>query len=266
MVAIDAASTSTRSTLARSTRTQRLVRAALRRPVRRLWSLQQTGAENVPASAPAILCPNHLSFFDSVVMLVAFDRPVHFIGKADYLDSWRTRWLFPALGMIPIDRDGGGTRAMIALDAAAGVLRGGGLLCIYPEGSRSRDGRLHRGHSGAARLATSVGCPIVPIGLIGTDRVQPTGTVIPRLGPRVTMAIGAPIVAGTEAGTGSGARRPAARALTDEVMRHIAHLSGQEYVAQYTRTARRTPTAPRGRRVPSLRGVPLPHRALAAPG
>lgn len=263
MAAIDAASTSTRSTPLRSTRTQRLVRAALRRPVRRLWSLQQTGAQHVPASTPAILCPNHVSFFDSVVMLVAFDRPVHFIGKADYLDSWRTRWLFPALGMIPIDRDCG-TRAMIALDAAAGVLRGGGLLCIYPEGSRSRDGRLHRGHSGAARLAASVGCPIVPIGLIGTDRVQPTGTVVPRLGPRVTMAIGAPIVAVPEGG--SGARRPAARALTDEVMRHIAHLSGQEYVAQYTRTARRTPTASRGRRVPSLRGVPLPHRALAAPG
>ncbi len=116
-----------------------------------------------------MLCANHLSFFDSILILMSLDRPVYFIGKADYLQSWKTRRLFPAMGMIPIDRDNG-TRAMLALDAAVKVLREGSLLCVFPEGTRSRDGNLHRGYIGAARVATAVGCPILPVGIVGTAR------------------------------------------------------------------------------------------------
>ncbi len=162
---------------------QRAFRTLLRAPVRRLWPWALSGYEAVPENGPAVLCANHLSFFDSVLMIMTIDRPIYFIGKADYLDSWRTRRLFPAMGMIPIDRDSG-TRAMVALDAAADVLRDGALLCVFPEGTRSHDGHLHRGYIGAARVAITVGCPILPVGIVGTARDSatrgapaPTGSV-----------------------------------------------------------------------------------------
>ncbi|CAN0503315.1 unnamed protein product, partial [Phaeothamnion confervicola] len=155
-----------------------MVRAVLRAPVRVMWPCAVAGLEAVPARGSAVLAPNHLSFFDSVLMIMLLDRPVHFIGKADYLDSWKTRRLFPAMGMIPIDRDNG-LKAMVALDAAADVLRDGGLLCVFPEGSRSRDGLLHRGYVGAARLALGTDSPLLPVGIIGTDRIQPPGARLP---------------------------------------------------------------------------------------
>jgi 1-acyl-sn-glycerol-3-phosphate acyltransferase len=193
-----------------------------------------SGTTNVPGDGAAILCPNHLSFFDSVFMAVLLDRPVHFIGKAEYLDSWTTRWLFPAMGMIPIDRDSG-PRAMIALDAAADVLRSGALLCIYPEGSRSRDGRLHRGYTGAARLAAAVGCPVVPVGISGTAEIQPPGARLPRPRRRCSIEFGEQLRV-------DASGRSAVRSTTDELMRRIAHLSGQEYVASYTLRAPRDET------------------------
>ena len=207
---------------------QRWARRALRRPLRLLWPVEVADAHRIPAEGAAVLCPNHLSFFDSVLMALSFDRPVHFIGKAEYLETWWSRWLFPAMGMIPIDR-GNGAKAMIALDAAAGVLHDGGLLCIYPEGTRSRDGRLHRGHTGAARLAGSVGCPLVPIGIVGSAEVQPPGAVLPRLRRRCSVAVGEPVVADESVES----PRRAARAAIDEVMRRVAALSGQEYVPYY---------------------------------
>lgn len=214
---------------------QRTARMLLRRPVRRLWPWVLSGFDRVPADGSAVLCANHLSFFDSVLLMMAFDRPVYFIGKADYLDSWKTRRLFPALGMIPIDRDNG-TRAMLALDAAAAILRGGALLCVFPEGTRSRDGHLHRGYIGAARLATTVGCPILPVGIVGTREIQPPGTRLPRPGRRCSISIGTPLVA-TDVGPNS--RRSAARALTNELMERIAELSGQRYVAEYSQRSPR---------------------------
>lgn len=222
---------------------QRAARALLRTPVRLLWPCTRAGFESVPEHGPAVLCPNHLSFFDSVLMVVSLDRPVYFIGKADYLDSWKTRRLFPALGMIPIDRDSG-TRAMLALDAAADVLRDGALLCVYPEGTRSRDGRLHRGYTGAARVAAAVGCPILPVGLVGTDEIQPAGARVPRPRRACSISIGAPLDASS---IEPDSRRNVARALTDELMARIAALSGQEYVAQYSSRSRR-PAATSARR------------------
>lgn len=216
---------------------QRAFRALLRVPVRRLWPWALSGYEAVPENGPAVLCANHLSFFDSVLMIMTLDRPIYFIGKADYLDSWRTRRLFPAMGMIPIDRDNG-TRAMVALEAAAEVLRDGALLCVFPEGTRSRDGHLHRGYIGAARVAITVGCPILPVGIVGTREIQPPGARLPRPGP-CSISIGAPLVA-TDVELNS--RRSAARALTNAVMERIAELSGQKYVAEHTaRSPRRAP-------------------------
>jgi 1-acyl-sn-glycerol-3-phosphate acyltransferase len=209
-------------------RLQRVLRALLRRPARLLWPVEVSGVERLPASGAAVLCPNHLSFFDSVVMMLTFDRPVHFIGKSDYLERPLTRRLFPALGMIPVDRDSG-AKAMIALDAAASVLEAGALLCVYPEGTRSRDGRLHRGHTGAARLALGVGCPLIPIGIRGTAEIQPPGALLPRLRRRCTVAVGERV----EPTDHTGGGRIAARSMIDEVMRRVAMLSGQHYVATY---------------------------------
>jgi 1-acyl-sn-glycerol-3-phosphate acyltransferase len=209
-------------------RLQRVARAVLRKPAKLLWPVDVSGADRVPAEGAAVLCPNHLSFFDSVLMALTFDRPVHFIGKAEYLDHWWSRRLFPAMGMIPIDR-GNGAKAMVALDAAADVLHDGALLCIYPEGTRSRDGRLHRGHTGAARVASLVGCPLVPIGIVGSADIQPPGAVLPRLRRRCAVAVGEPVVTDVS----SESPRRAARAAIDEVMRRVADLSGQEYVPYY---------------------------------
>ena len=207
---------------------QRAARVLLRAPIRRLWPMSVTGRDTVPREGPAVLCANHLSFFDSVVMMMTFDRPVYFIGKAEYLDSWKTRRLFPALGMIPIDRDNG-ARATVALDAATEVLRGGALLCVFPEGTRSRDGYLHRGYIGAARLAISAGCPILPVGIVGTREIQPPGARPPRPGA-CSVSIGDPLVASDVEVNG---RRSAARALTNQVMERIAQLSGQRYIAEH---------------------------------
>lgn len=210
----------------------------LRRPVRWLWPVAVSNADHVPSNGAAILCPNHLSFFDSVLMMLTFDRPIYFIGKSEYLDSWKTRRLLPAMGMIPIDRDCG-PRAMIALDAAAEVLHDGALLCIYPEGTRSRDGRLYRGYTGAARLAATVGCPIVPVGISGTADIQPPGTRVPRVRQRCSLTIGEPLTSITA----DENRRASARANTDELMRRIAELTGQEYVPHHAQRVRPTDVA-----------------------
>ena len=141
---------------------------------RMLWRVHVEGGERLPRRGPAILAANHVSFFDSVVVIMSLRRTVSFVGKVEYLDSWKTRRLLPALGMIPVDRSDG-RRAMTALKTASEVLRAGYLFAIYPEGTRSPDGDLHAGHTGAAYLSMATGVPIVPTGIVGTDRVQPTG-------------------------------------------------------------------------------------------
>ncbi len=140
---------------------QRRARRVLAPFARRLWDIELHGFERLPETGPAILCPNHISFLDSAFLMLSVPRNISFVGKAEYMQSWKTKYLFPVLGMIPIDR-AGGSRSAAALEVAAEVLRRGELFGIYPEGTRSRDGKLHKGRTGAARLALEVGVPIYP--------------------------------------------------------------------------------------------------------
>jgi 1-acyl-sn-glycerol-3-phosphate acyltransferase len=207
-----------------------IARAIVRPSMRAMWRINVSGLHNVPASGPAIFCPNHISFIDSLVLPCVLDRQISYVGKAEYMDSWKTKYLFPAIGMIPIDR-GGGSSSQRALDTAARVLDRGELFGIYPEGTRSRDGRLHRGHTGPARLALRTGAPIIPVGLIGTDRMQPAGAPLPKPFISCQVNIGAPIDVTRYADRAHD--RLVLRQLIDEVMYEIRKLSGQEYVDTY---------------------------------
>src|SRR3954463_11482178 len=163
------------------------------------WRFDVQGLENVPATGGAILCPNHTSVLDSFFVPALLPRRVTYVGKAEYMDSWKTKHIFPALGMIPIDREGGdaGERA---LATAQRVLEKGELFGIYPEGTRSRDGRLYRGHTGPARLALRTGAPIIPIGIVGAREVMPPDAKFPTLRLPVTIKFGRPIEVGRYAG------------------------------------------------------------------
>jgi 1-acyl-sn-glycerol-3-phosphate acyltransferase len=197
-----------------------------------LWRVKVTGRQNVPKRGPVILAPNHVSFCDSLFLPVAMRRKVTFVAKAEYFDSWRTAWFFRAAGQIPMRRDGGSASER-ALAAARDVLRSGMVLGIYPEGTRSPDGRLYRGHTGVARLALECGVPVVPVGIVGTPEVQPRGSMLLRPFRRVEIRIGAPL--DLQRFAGSGDDPLALRALTDEVMFAIKELSGQEYVDRYAK-------------------------------
>ena len=189
---------------------------------RMLWRVRVEGGERLPRRGPAIVAANHVSFFDSVVLIMSMRRTLSFVGKAEYLDSWKTRRVLPALGMIPVDRSDG-RRALVALKTATGLLRAGKLFAIYPEGTRSRDGDLHAGHTGAAYLSMATGVPIVPTGIVGTDHVQPPGTRLPRPFRPVTIRFGTPI----DPTIYAGSRRHRRRLITDDVMTAIGSLSGQ---------------------------------------
>ncbi len=209
---------------------QRRARRALRPVANRLWDLTLEGFDRLPESGPAILAPNHVSFLDSAFLMLTLPRNVSFVGKAEYMDSWKTKYIFPAMGMIPIDR-AGGERSQAALDTALQVLRRGELFGIFPEGTRSRDGKLHKGRSGAARLAMEVGCPIYPVGISGTVEIQPPDAKLPRLFRPAAIRIGRPVR--PERYAGRGEQHLAWRSMIDEVMFEIRELSGQEYVNRY---------------------------------
>lgn len=209
---------------------QRRVRKVGAPLVTRLWDLDVSGLEQLPSDGPAILCPNHISFLDSAFLTFTLPRNISFVGKAEYMDSWKTKFLFPAMGMIPIDRTGG-TKSAAALDAAEAVLRRGEFFGIYPEGTRSRNGSLGKGRTGAARLAMTVGCPIYPVGIIGTDEIQPPDAKAPKLRKRAEIKIGRPVK--PERYMNRGAEHLAWRSMIDEVMFEIRELSGQEYVNRY---------------------------------
>jgi 1-acyl-sn-glycerol-3-phosphate acyltransferase len=197
---------------------------------RKLWDIETAGYQRLPTEGPAILCPNHISFLDSAFLMLTLPRNISFVGKAEYMDSWKTRYLFPALGMIPLDRSGG-ERSASALDAATAVLRRGELFGIFPEGTRSRDGALHKGRTGAARLALDVGCPIFPVGIAGTDAIQPPGAKVPKPFRHCSISIGRPV----HPERYRDRRQPhlAWRSMTDEVMFEIREMTGQHYRNRY---------------------------------
>ena len=218
---------------------QRFRRVA--RPVaNQLWTFHLEGFDRLPESGPAILAPNHVSFLDSAFLMLQVPRNISFVGKAEYMDSWKTKHFFPMMGMIPIDR-AGGDKSQSALDTAEAVLRRGELFGIFPEGTRSRDGFLYKGRTGAARLALKVGCPIFPVGVVGTREIQPPDAKLPRVRMDCNITIGRPINVARYAQRADD--HLALRQITDELMFEIRELTGQEYRNVYAgKTAETEPT------------------------
>ena len=199
-----------------------------------IWRPRVTGLEHIPATGPVILASNHLSFIDSVVIPIVVPRQVSFLAKAEYFTGTGvkgavSRAWFETMGMLPVDRDDS-KAALASLDTALGVLSRGGAFGIYPEGTRSRDGRLYRGRTGIGHLVLTARVPVVPVGLRGTERLQPVGTRLPRL-VKVDVGFGPPLdLAGEYDGVAPGRAR---REITDRVMDAIAELSGQERAGVY---------------------------------
>jgi 1-acyl-sn-glycerol-3-phosphate acyltransferase len=192
-------------------------------PVLRLvYRVQVDGREHLPRRGPVILAANHRSFLDSLFLPLVIRRRVTYVAKAEYFDDPKTAWFFRSVGQIPIRREGG-SASEGALAAATDVLERGGVFGIYPEGTRTRDGYTHRGHTGVARLAARTGAPIIPVGLVGTDECQPTDKKLPRLFRTVHVRFGRPLALHPAA---NGDDRIALRALTDELMFEIVQLAG----------------------------------------
>ncbi len=196
------------------------------------WRVKVEGRRHVPGRGPVILAANHVSFCDSLFLPLVLWRKVTFVAKAEYFDSWRTAWFFRAAGQIPMRREGGSVSER-ALAAAREVLASRRVLGIYPEGTRSPDGRLYRGHTGVARLALECGAPIVPVAMIGTTAVQPPGSMWLRPFRRIEVRFGPPLDVRRFAGATDGPL--ALRGITDELMSEIHRLSGQEYVDHYAK-------------------------------
>jgi 1-acyl-sn-glycerol-3-phosphate acyltransferase len=207
-----------------------VARAVLSPVFKGLWKVTTTGLDHVPASGGAIFCPNHTSVIDSFFLPLVLPRRITFVGKAEYMDSWKTKYIFPAIGMIPIDR-GGGDAAERALNTAARVIEAGEYFGIYPEGTRARDGRLHRGRTGAARLALRTGAPIIPVGITGTREIQPPDAKLPRPFKSAEVRFGRPIEVGRYVDRADDRLVP--RQIIDEVMFEIRELTGQDYVDEY---------------------------------
>lgn len=200
------------------------------------WRPHVNGVEYVPESSGVIFASNRLSVADELFIAGAVSRHLAFWAKSDYFTgkgfrSWFTRKLVTGLGAIPVERRGG-RAALTAFDGAIPLLKARDAVVVYPEGTRSRDGRLYRGRTGVARLAVAASVPIIQVGMIGTDRVQPIGRVLPKLSRgAVTVNFGKRIA--TVRHTGD---RSSLRELTDRVMSEIQKMTGQEYVSWYART------------------------------
>jgi 1-acyl-sn-glycerol-3-phosphate acyltransferase len=198
-----------------------------------VWRPRLVGVENIPRTGPVIIASNHLSFIDSVVIPLAVPRRVRFLAKAEYFEGRGLRgrgvaFFFRIIDAVPVRRTGN-RDSMRSLESALGVLREGTAFGIYPEGTRSRDGRLYRGRTGVGWLALTSGAPVVPAAVIGTNEVQPVGSNGLRV-RAVTVRFGSPVDPAAYAGLPAGRAR---RELTDEVMDRIAALSGQERADTY---------------------------------
>lgn len=213
-----------------------------------LWRPTVVGAENVPALGGAILASNHLSIVDSFFLPLMLDRPVTFAAKSEYFTGTRlvdrlTAFYLRRTKQLSVDRSG--TRAARGmLESALDLLRCGELFAIYPEGTRSPDGKLYRGRTGVGWLALAAGVPVLPVAMKGTNHVLPPGSIIPRLGP-IEVRIGKPMTFEHYAGIGVPAK--ARRAVTDDVMRAIEELSGQERAPIYAATRKEQLAAAKNR-------------------
>ncbi|MET0419247.1 MAG: lysophospholipid acyltransferase family protein [Actinoplanes sp.] len=197
------------------------------------WRPHVEGLDHIPRTGGAVFAGNHLSVADELFLGSVVPRHLAFWAKSEYFDGtgisgWFTRSLLNGLGAIRVER-GGGRAALTAFDGAIPVLKAGDAVAVYPEGTRSPDGRLYRGRTGAARLAVAAGVPIIPVGMLGTDKVQPIGQPYPMpFRGKVTIRFGKPIET-----AGRADDRTSLRALTDELMAEIQKLTGQEYVPRY---------------------------------
>jgi 1-acyl-sn-glycerol-3-phosphate acyltransferase len=207
------------------------------------WRPHVEGLEHIPATGGAVFAGNHVSVADELFLGSVVPRHLAFWAKAEYfagkgVGGFLTKKMMEGLGAIKVER-AGGRAALTAFDGAIPVLKAGDMVAVYPEGTRSPDGRLYRGRTGAARLAVAAGVPIIPVGMIGTERVQPIGQPYPKLvgWGKVIIKFGKPIET-----AGRADDRTSLRALTDEVMMEIQKLTGQEYVPRYAppREARKT--------------------------
>ncbi|WP_415948672.1 lysophospholipid acyltransferase family protein [Streptomyces sp. KLOTTS4A1] len=216
-----------------------LIKAVLGPVLRLMFRPRVEGAENIPGEGPVILAGNHLTFIDSMIMPLCLKRQCFFIGKDEYvtgkgLKGRAMAWFFTGTGMIPVDRDGG-RGGVAALMTGRRILEEGKIFSIYPEGTRSPDGRLYRGRTGIARLTLMTGAPVVPFAIIGTDKIQPGGSGVPRPG-KVTVRFGEPMEFSRYEGMDRD--RYVLRAVTDSVMSEVLALSGQEYVDMYATKAK----------------------------
>ena len=196
------------------------------------------GLRNVPGTGPVIIASNHLSFSDSIFMPLVVPRKVTFLAKSEYFTSPGPKGLlkkltFIALGQVPVDRSGG-RRSEAALITGLKILAEGKCLGIYPEGTRSPDGRLYKGRTGIARLAIESGAPIIPVAMFNTEKIQPTGTVVPKV-MRVEMIFGEPMYF-----EGDSTDLLYLRDVTDKIMSNIQEMSGQEYVDTYATKAKKS--------------------------
>ncbi|GAA2528906.1 lysophospholipid acyltransferase family protein [Pilimelia columellifera] len=197
------------------------------------WRPRVDGLANVPVVGGAILAGNHLSVADELFVGSVVPRHIAFWAKSEYftgdgLRGWLSRSVMEGIGAIPVVR-GDGRAALAAFDNALPVLRAGGLVVVYPEGTRSPDGRLYRGRTGVARLALRAGVPVIPVGVRGTEKIQPIGARMPRLsGVRPSLSFGRPL--GFVGRPDTATER---RAITDEIMMEIQRLTGQQYVGRY---------------------------------
>ncbi|NJC84184.1 1-acyl-sn-glycerol-3-phosphate acyltransferase [Planosporangium mesophilum] len=198
--------------------------------LRTLWRPKVTGLEHLPRTGPVIMASNHLSVVDSLIIPIMVDRPVYFLAKNEYFRGAVMRTVMTGLHQIPVDRSGG-RASLMALDAALPVLRDGQVLGIFPEGTRSPDGRLYRGRPGVARLALDAGATVLPVGLAGTEKIQPIGARLPRVGLPVEMRIGAPLDLSRWRDVTVDSR--VLREITAALMAEIQKLTGQEYVGRY---------------------------------